>query len=905
MTSSSTRPDPERLLSRIAEDERREHRAKLKIFFGFAPGVGKTYAMLESAQRALRDGVDVVVGCVETHGRSDTVKLTAGLPTIDDRNVEYRGTVLHEFDLDAAVRRKPKLLLLDELAHTNAPDSRHEKRWQDVLDLLDAGIDVHTTLNVQHVESLNDVVAQVTSVRVRETVPDRILERADEIELVDLPPDELLARLREGKVYVPEQASRAAESFFRRGNLLALRELALRRVAERVDADVLAYRNAHAIAATWPTNERVLVCVGPSPGSATLVRSCFRIASFLKAPWIAAYVEGVTTPPLVASDRERLEANLRLAESLGAQVVRLSGERISTALLEYARKANVTRIVLGKPTHPRLRDRLRGSLLDDVVRGSGTVDVHVIAGEGDVSPRESRPISHSAQLRIGEYAASSALIAAVTGLAHTFHARLSLPDVVMLYLLTIMLASARFGMGPSMLASALSVAAYDFFFIPPFFTFAVTDIRHVLTFFVMFVVGVVISGLTSRLRKQEAAALSREERTATLYALTRELSGAALESEIAAIVAHSAAQAFGAPVVVLNVDEHGALVTLATSENAALTSDEESVVRWAYEHREPAGRGTNTLPGARVVAVPLVLRNSVNGVLALRVSADAKALHAEQRHFLDVFARQAALALERAHLAEEAKTAQLRVKAEEMRSALLGAVSHDLRTPLAAITGAATALIDPVAQVSAERRQDLLVAICEEAERLERLVSNLLEMTRLESGQVVLRREWVPVEEIVGAAITRLEVKLSSRVITTSVPADLPLLFVDAVLLGQLLINLLENASKYTPQDSTIDIRAFEDTQNLVIEVADHGPGLRPGVENLVFEKFYRGAHVGIGGVGLGLSICRAIADAHGGRLVASNAATGGAVFRLELPLSKELPPAFEEPALARDSTNE
>jgi two-component system sensor histidine kinase KdpD len=877
--NEEARPDPDLLLRRLQVAEARQKRAKLKVFFGFAPGVGKTYAMLQSAHRLLAEGTEVVVGYVETHGRGETASLLTGLEAIARRSIEYRGARLEEFDLDQALVRHPQVLLLDELAHTNAAGVRHKKRWQDVLDLLDAGIDVHTTLNVQHVESLNDVVAQVTQVRVRETVPDAILDRADEIELVDLPPDALLLRLREGKVYLGEQASRAAQHFFQRGNLLALRELALRRTADRVDADMQAYREEHSIEATWPAAERILVCIGPSPASARLVRATRRMAAGLRAPWVAACVEVRGAAPLQEEARARLAAHLALAESLGGEVARLTGTRVSDTLLDHARKHNVTRLVIGKPTHARLRDLVRGSLLDEVVRGSGDIDVHVISGDEAPAPREARePPSEAVDW--GAFASAAALVVGATALAAVGRTWFALPDLVMIYLLVIMVAATRLGRGPSVLAAALSVGFYDFFFIPPYYTFSVSDAHHILTFGMMFGVGLVISGLTSRVRRQEQDARRREERTAALYALSRELGSAPDEDHVARALARQAAQVLASGAAVLTGGEGSALQILGREGTIDLDAPELGVARWVLDHGRPAGLGTDTLPGARVRCIPLGNTASPLGVLALAPQGG----RVDDPDFLAAFARQGSLALERSRLAEDARAAVLRARTEEMRSSLLSAVSHDLRTPLAAITGAATTLRDDSSSLPAAARADLLAAICEEAERLERLVANLLDMTRLESGALRVKREWIPLEEMVGSALGRLESRLGPRPIHVHLPADLPLLSVDPILIEQLLVNLLENAAKYTPPEASIDIGAREVPDGIEIEVADRGPGLPEAVLEKIFEKFYRGAHVGIGGVGLGLPICRGIAEAHGGTLRASNREGGGARFVLTLP---------------------
>jgi two-component system sensor histidine kinase KdpD len=898
MAEHDQRPDPDELLRRMTVEAARERQGKLKIFFGFAPGVGKTYAMLESARRLRDQGIDVVVGVVETHGRAETAALLEGLEALPPRQVEYRGRRLEEFDLEQAVARHPQVLLLDEAAHTNAPGVRHAKRHQDLLDLLDAGIDVHTTLNVQHVESLNDVVAQVTSVRVRETVPDIILDRADEIELVDLPPEELLLRLREGKVYFPEQAEQARQHFFRRGNLLALRELALRRTADRIDADVQAYREAHSIEQVWAAAERILVCVGPSPTSARLVRAARRMAAGLRAPWVAAYVEPSEVAPMSDADRERLTAHLRLAESLGGEVVRLTGSRVSQALLHYARRHNVTRIIIGKPTHPRIRDLLRGSLLDEVVRGSGDIDVHVISGDaGGSAPSKPDPRARP-PIEPAGFAWAAALVGVATGVAYLGRTVVAPADLVMFYLLVIMIVAVAFGRGPSLLASALSVAAYDFFFVPPYFTFAVSDTRHLLTFAMMFAVGVLISGLTLRLRREEQHAREREARTAALYALSRELGTALDEAEAAQVLARHGAELFESGAAVLLASPTGALTETARRGEVPFDAAEQGVARWVLEHGRPAGLGTDTLPGARVTCLPLCSGPNALGVLAL-APRTARGLQLENRDLLEAFLRQGSLAIERARLAEEAKLAALLARSEEMRSTLLSTVSHDLRTPLAAITGAATALRDDWSRVPEAERRELLDTVCEEADRLERLVGNLLDMTRVEAGGLRVKREWVPLEELVGAALTRVDPRLTGRPVSTALPADLPLVSVDPVLVQQVLVNLLENAAKYTPPGSALELAAEVAEGMVIVRVADHGPGIAAADRERVFEKFYRGTQAG-SGVGLGLAICRGIVEAHGGTIRVESRPGGGALFRIALPVGGEAPALPPEPAAPR-----
>jgi two-component system sensor histidine kinase KdpD len=679
------------------------------------------------------------------------------------------------------------------------------------------------------------------------------------------------------------------QSFFKRGNLLALREMALRVAAQHAGTDVHEYRQAHEIEATWPSAERILVCVGPAPASARIVRAASRMASGLHAPWTAVYVESDHLASHSKADHLRLESHLELAESLGADVVRLGGGRISQAILEYARQHSVTRIILGKPTHSRLRDVWRGSLLDEIVRGSQDIDVHIIAGEAETAGAEARE-STAPPVRRSNFIWVAVLVGLVTIAAVPAREFLAAPDFVMLYLLVIMVVAIRFGRAASVLASALSVLAYDFFFVPPYYSFSVHDQRNVLTFLMMFVVGLLISGLTLRIRRQEHEARGREARTAALYTLSRDLGSALDEEQVAAVAAQQAAQVFESGVAILLPDAGGGLGLRAKGgHDMQFETQELGVARWVFEHGRPAGRGTDTLAGARVMCVPLRSGQETLGVLALAFEK-GEPDSADQRHFLDTFGRQVALALERSRLAEQAKSAALRARSEEMRSSLLSAVSHDLRTPLAAITGAATELRDGGPAATAAQRGDLIETICEEAERLERLLSNLLDMTRVESGALQIKREWVPLEEIVGSALTRLEVPLAGRPIEVDLRADLPLLSADPVLLEQVFVNLLENAAKYTPSGSPIAIGAGTRGDAIEIEVADRGPGIPSGHESQIFEKFSRGEHAGIHGVGLGLAICRGIVQAHGGTLTAANRDDGGAVFRITLPIPSAPP---------------
>ncbi len=889
------RPDPDALLARVKEEEARQTRGKLKVFLGAAAGVGKTYAMLEAAHARRAEGMDVVLGWVDTHGRAETEALLKGLEILARRPIEYHGAVLTEFDLDVALARHPTLILVDELAHTNAPGSRHAKRWQDVQELLDAGIHVYTTLNVQHLESLNDVVAQITTVRVRETIPDSVLEQADEVELVDLPPEELLQRLKEGKVYVPEQAQEAIRNFFRKGNLIALRELALRRTADRVDEQMQDYMRDHAIDRTWPTAERILVCVRAGPLGTKLVRAARRMAAQLRAEWLTVYVETPDHVRLSEADREGLVRTLRLSEQLGGQSVTLTGQRVAEEILAYARARNVSKIIVGKPAGSRWRDLLFGSVVDELIRRSGDIEVYVIRGEeGEASPRRAgRPVRPTNWRQLGWAAGTAGLCTALGWVMFPFF---HLSDIIMVYLLGTVLVAPRLTRPFTILTSILSVAAFDFFFVPPYFTFAVSDLWYIVTFAVMLLVAVVVSGLTVRIRQQADAARYRERRTAALYDLSRELASTRGEQSLVRTAARHIHEVFGSQVVILRPGSEGGLV-LGAAHPAPFEIDtnEEAVSRWVYEHRQIAGLGAETLPGAQALYVPLIASRGIVGVLGVK-PPDAHAFaDPEQLHLLETFANQTALAIERAQLAGEAQQAQVRAEAERLRNALLSSVSHDLRTPLATIMGSASSLLEDATHFHRGTWQDLLQSIVDESERLNRLVSNLLDMTRLEAGALTVKKDWLPLEEVVGAALARNEKRLRDRPVATHVPADLPLVKIDGVLIEQVLINLLDNVLKYTPPRSEIDISASPTDGAVLVEVADRGPGFAPGEEERVFDKFYRG-QTDSRGVGLGLAICRAIVEAHGGKIWAENRPGGGAIFRFTLP-AKDIPPEMPEVA--------
>jgi two-component system, OmpR family, sensor histidine kinase KdpD len=892
--------DPDAILSLIKDEEERGKRGHLKIFLGAIAGVGKTYSML-SAARQLRDqSVDVVVGYVETHGRLETEALLPGLEILPVTMIEYQGRQLKEFDVDAALARNPELILVDELAHTNVPGSRHTKRWHDVQELLEAGIDVLTTMNVQHIESLHDVVAQITRVSVSERVPDSFLEKASEIELVDLPPEELLERLREGKVYVPEQAKTALEHFFQKGNIIALRELALRYTAERVVADMEHYRHQHQIKATWPASERILVCVSPSPFSIRLVRSGKRMADALHAKWIVVYVEGPRQISLSETDRNRVTQTLRLAEQLGAETLELSGTNVPEEIIKCARQYNISKIIIGKPARPRWQDIMFGSVIDEVVRLSGATDVYVISGEGGtVTARRSRRLVRTS--KVPAYVWAALVVAGCTGFAELMLRPFEPCNIVMTYILGILFVATRFGRGPSLLACILSVTTFDFFFVPPYFSFSVADTRYLITFAVMLVVALVISNLTATIRQQAQAARLRETRTAALYSMSRELSSTLDIKGLLEIGLRHIADVFEGKVALFLPDSEAELKLAAAGEgNQQLADLNYGVALWSYRNRKMAGPGTDTLPGVGELYVPLLSTGGAIGVLVIRPEQPDRLASPEQHRLLETFANQLALAYERAQLSIKSEQAQVQIKTEQLRSSLLSSVSHDLRTPLATISGAASSIIEASSSLSLESYKQMAGEIYHESMRMNRLVANLLDMTRLQSGTLQVIRELHPVDELIGAALNCCEGQLHEHPVVTSIPADVAAVSVDATLIQQVLLNLIENAVKYTPQGCEICISARQEEGFVEFSVADRGPGIAEEHRQKIFEKFFREANSRAAGVGLGLSICAGIIEAHQGKIWVENRPGGGAIFKFTLtacplPLPPDLAAAENE----------
>ena len=888
-SEDDTRPAPEALLRLAqAEENGAEPRGKLKIFLGYAAGVGKTYAMLEAAWQRKLDRHDVVAAYVESHGRFETDSLLAGLEIVPPAIVFYQGVELREMDLDAVLARKPEIALVDELAHTNVAGSRHEKRWQDIEELLAAGIDVFTTVNIQHFESLNDVVAQITGVVVRETVPDGLLDRAEEIRLVDIPPEDLLERLREGKVYVPAQAALAVEKFFQPGNLMALRELSLRRAASRVDDQMREYMESRAIAGPWPTSERLLVCASGSPYGEKLIRMTRRLADDLKAPWITAYIETPGDSKFVRENRERVWRDLRLAESLGAQVATITATSIPEALVDCAVRHNVSKIVVGKPARPRWRELLRPPIVDQIIRKSGTIDVIVVSLEAPSASAAKRGGQGAKPLGASGIFASLGLVVGASLLCELARPFLAPTNMVMAYLLVVVLAAIRLGQKPAIMTAVLGVLAFDFFLVPPRFTFAVADTEYFVTFAALLIVGSVIGTLVAKTKRQAEALREREGLTDSLYHLSRDLGAAVDRRTVLNSVVRNIEETLDARVAIF-LEDRERLDIAVGSDDLIIDLKERVVADWAYRTRRPAGRGTETLGSATLIHLPLQVSGKVWGVLGIRLPRESDYRSEQTRRLLDAFCSQIALALERVEFAREIEQAQLVRSRENLERALLNSISHDLRTPLATITGVLGSFRDGVEHLSEPTRRELLETAWEEAGRLNRFVGNLLDMTRLEAGGVKPNLEECDIQDLIGCAVATFESRRQGRRIDIRVAPDLPMVRLDMVLMIQVLINLLDNALKYSPMDAPVEIAAQVSGKHLILEVADRGPGVREHELKWIFDKFYRvPAPEGVSGTGLGLSICKGIVEAHGGKIRAENRAEGGLRVIVAMPLGEE-----------------
>jgi two-component system sensor histidine kinase KdpD len=892
--AENERRDPDQLLADVQRAEARARRGRLRIFFGASAGVGKTYSMLEAARAALAGGADIVVGYVEPHGRAETEGLLEGLTQLPFLPVRYRGIVRREFDLDAALKRAPAIVLVDELAHSNLtegePLPRHAKRWQDVEELLDAGISVWTTLNVQHLESLNDVVAGITGVRQQETLPDRIFDEADEVELIDLPPDDLLQRLKAGKVYAAAQVSKATESFFRKPNLLALRELALRRTADRVDAAALEFAGQSPTSRPWLARDRFLIAVTPDGQAEELVRIGKRFADALDAEWMVVSVETPQLLKLSEAQRNRRITVLRLAESLGAETVTIDGASAADALIEYARLRNVTRIVIGEAKRTGWRAWLRRSTTTELVRRGRGFDISVIARRGTRGPdsTERRIATRVAphEIEWERYWAALAICAGCTAAAAVMYPYFALTNLVMVYLLGATVAALRLGRGPASLAAVANVIALDFCFVPPRFTFAVSNLEYLVTFAVMLVLALVIANLVANVRAQTRVAGARERRTSLLYAMSRELAATRAFDNLARVAVRHVAETFSGRAAVLLPDSRGRLQGPRTTGPATLEGPDLSVAQWVFDHGRPAGLGTDTLPAATAQYLPLNATQQTLGVLAVQPAQRRRLLLPEQRHLLETFAGQIALAIERAQRTEEAEAARVAVETESLRNSLLASISHDLRTPLAAIMAASHALNDPKMQPDAETRARLAGVVENTAQEISELISNVLDLMSFQFGEVHLNRDAQSVDVLVESALGRLEGRLARHPVELALPADLPLVDVDAPLVTRALVNILENAAKHTPPGTRITVSAGLESDAVRLVIDENGPGFPAGPAEQLFAKFERGgSEADVGGAGLGLAICKAIIEAHGGRITAAQRPGGGARFTFTLPV--------------------
>jgi two-component system, OmpR family, sensor histidine kinase KdpD len=892
--ASENRPSPEALLEAARREESRV--GKLRIFVGAAPGVGKTYEMLQQAHARQKDGYDVVVGVVETHGRKDTEALLAGLEIIPRKHSDYKGQSLEEMDLDAIIARRPQIVLVDELAHTNAGGSRHPKRYLDVEELMSHGINVYTTVNIQHIESLNDVVAQITHVRVRETVPDAVFDRADAVELVDLTPDDLIQRLKEGKVYVPPQAERALEHFFSPANLTALRELALRRTAERVDEQLLTEMQARAIQGPWAAGERILVCISEDPRAAGLVRYAKRLADRLHGPWVALYVESRRSLQLSEEERDRIADTLRLAEALGGEAITLpAGDRqIADDVIGYAQANNATQIVIGKSSRTRWFEMLHGSVVHDLVRRSGNISVHVIAGDtiaGEPIPKKSvRAAVPDYPFNPRPYVAALVAVACALGFGQLIQQWVGVGNVDLVFLTAIVAVAVRLGLLPSLLASFASAVAYNFFFLPPIYTLTITDPANVVAFGLFTLVAVIVSSVAARGRTQASAATERARVTESLYSFSRKLAGAGTLDDVLWATAYQTALMLKVRVVLLLPENGSIAVRAGYPPEDTLDDADLAAAKWAWENDRAAGRGSDTLPGAKRLFLPMHTGRGAIGVIGIDSDKAGPLFTPDQRRLLDALRDQGALAIERVRLVEEMDRVERVAETERLRSALLTSISHDLKTPLAAVLGAAGALRDMGGKLSDIEKVDLLATIIDESERLNRFIANLLDMTKLESGAVSPNVALHDVGEIVGSALRRAGRILSHHRVELELAPDLPMLELDAVLFEQALFNLLDNAAKYAPTESTIRIQSWRTADTVCLRVLDEGSGIPAGDLEHIFDKFYRVQKTDQvrAGTGLGLAISRGFVEAMHGTIVAANRIDrSGAAFTIALPIPR------------------
>lgn len=895
LTEDDPRPSPDALLEKAAQ----ESRGRLKIFLGAAPGVGKTYEMLDSGRARRAEGVDTVIGVVETHGRQETAALVEGFEIIPSQSIDYRGKRLEEMDLDRIIARAPQLVLVDELAHTNAPGARHPKRYLDVLELLDRGIDVYSTLNIQHVESLNDVVAQITRIRVRETVPDSVIDRANDIEIVDLTPDDLIKRLHEGKVYLPKTAQRAVQNYFSPGNLTALRELALRRTAQRVDEQLLSHMQAHAIRGPWSSGDRLLVCIDASAHGPVLVRYAKRQADRMRASWTALHVELAQDNRLSEAEKDRIAETLRLAEQLGGEALTLPGQTVVREILRHAQSNNFSHVIVGRRDKPRWREWLDGSVSQDLIRNAGDLNIHVIAGreKTEGAPRTVLP-SRDELLRPWPYllALGYNAVAVLTGLA-LFHI-LDVRNIALVFLMAVLTSAATAGLLPALFASVTGAVAYNYFFLDPSHSLSISDAEGVVALVFFLCTAAITSNLTARVHRQARVARMRARTTESLYLFSKRLSVAGTLDDVLWVTVNQMATMLRVNTVLLLPEGKVVSVRAGFPPDDTLADSDIAAAQWAYEQNRPAGRGADTLPGAKRLYLPLRTGRKTVGVMGLDNEGRGPLLTPDQSRLFDALADQAALAIERIQLVDDLDKARLTAEADKLRAALLTSISHDLRTPLAGILGAATTLRDYFDALSLDSRRELLETVVDESERLNRFIANLLDMTRIEAGAMALKLSSVWLDEAVGAALQRAKKILAQHRISIDLTRELPMLRLDPVLFEQVLFNLLDNAAKYAPLDSLISIDGWQEGEHVILRVQDEGPGIPEADLERIFDIFYRvrkGDTVQAG-TGLGLSICRGFIEAMGGSISANNRADGrGAAFTLRLPVPREGPEGESE----------
>ncbi len=887
------RPSPDALLEAARREDR--HIGKLRIFVGAAPGVGKTYEMLQQAHALKKDGYDVVIGIVETHGRRETEALLEGLEVIPRKHIEYKGQFLQEMDLDAVIARRPQVVLIDELAHTNADGSRHPKRYLDVEELRSYGIDVYTTVNIQHIESLNDVVAQITHVRVRETVPDAVFDGADAVEIVDLTPDDLIQRLKEGKVYVPKQAERALEHFFSPANLTALRELALRRTAERVDEQLLSEMQAHAIQGPWPAGERIVVCISEDPRCAGLVRYAKRLADRLHGPWMALYVDGRRSLQLTEEERDRIADTLRLTEALGGEAVTIpaSDRNIADDVIGYAHAHNVTQIIVGKSTRSGWFEMVHGSVVRDLVRRSGNISVHVIAGDqvsGRPIPKKTiRTSDRDVVFDPWPYLFAILAVACAFGFAELVDYWIGVENVDLVFLTAIVAVAVRFGLMPSLLASLASALAYNFFFLPPLYTFTIADPHNIAAFALFALVAVIVSNVAARGRMQAVTAQARVRTVELLYSFSRKLAGAGTLDDVLWATAYQTALMLQVRVVLLLPENGSIAVKTGYPPEDTLDDADVAAAKWSFENDRPAGRGSDTLPGAKRLFLPMHTGRGAIGVIGIDSDKTGLLLTPEQRRLLDALMDQGALAIERVQLVENMERVERTAETERLRSALLTSISHDLKTPLASVLGSAGTMRDLSDRLSDSEKAELLATIIDESERLNRFIANLLDMTKLESGAVTPKLAPHDLSEIIGSTLRRTVKILRHHSVQLDLATDMPMVSLDAVLFEQVLFNLLDNAAKYAAPGTTIFIRTWRDRTTVCLQILDEGEGIPQNDLEHIFDKFYRVQKTDQvrPGTGLGLAISRGFVEAMNGTIVAGNRTDRrGAAFTITLPVA-------------------